>query len=266
VTTSIGSRAVRSSPPTTIHYHADETTFEIFARGIALITDTGTYSDDGDDPFTIHEALPSAHNVLVVDGDDRVPKGPSPASRIVASRLEPELSWVQGTHDHFADLGIERLVRTFAYAKPDDFAVVDHVRSDGNAHDYAQHFHLHPSLTRVDVIGDRAVVARGADDASPWIALVAAATPDSIELLRGGEAPLRGWYFPALYQKQPATEIVLAYRRADVAVDLPVVIVIGRPGTTPSLLSGLTYVERDGAATLTWTSGGRTRQVTVPSP
>jgi Heparinase II/III-like protein/Heparinase II/III N-terminus len=244
-----------------VHYHADETAFEIFAHGRELIVQPGVFSYVSDDPFQRYQRSPSGQNVLVVDDDDTVETKPSAGSRIVGHGSDRNIVWVQGTHENYERLGVSSLVRTFAFARPDTFIVIDHVQAD-ESHEYAQHFHLDPDLARPRVVGDRTVVA--SIDGGPSLTIAAGTRPDRIETPRGvtdGSAR-KGWYFPDFRVKKPATDVVL--RRSAAEVDLPVVIVVSAPGQQPRIPSDIAYSEEGESATVSWRLDGVEHSLRVP--
>jgi len=248
----------------TAHYHADETAFEIYAHGMPLIVEPGMHSYDQADPLWAYQREPAGHNILVVDGDTTVPGVLSGASRVVDHGGAGDQVWVQGTHTRYQHLGVSSLVRTFAYVKPDVFAVVDHLHADAG-HRLAQHFHLHPDLDRLEVVDARTVVVRTAD--GPSIALIAAVEPTAIETPRGlaSGRDRQGWYFPAFNQALAAYDVIFRYDHAAADVDLPVLIMVFAPGVTPRLPSAVTYRETGDQASMGWRVGSVARELHFPA-
>lgn len=243
------------------HYHADETAFEIFAHGRELVVGPGVFGYVSADPLWAYQRSPAGQNVLVVDDDATVFRKPTRKSRVVAHGGDGDVRWVQGTHANYAHLGVGSLVRTFALARPDTFIVIDRVRAPAR-HRYAQHFHLHPDVSRVRTRGGRTVLA--SVPGGPSLAIAAATRPDSIETPRGvadGDVR-RGWYFPELHFKVPAYDVVFRHTGSDTV--LPVVIVVSAPGEPARVPTRVAYVESDGIATLSWRVGGVERSFRVP--
>ena len=245
-----------------VHYHADDTGFEVFAHGHELIVGPGVYTYVAEDPFRDYQRSPSAHNVLVVDDSSKVSAKPDPRTRVLAHGSEADVAWVQGTHASYEVLGVTSLVRTFAFARPDTFVVVDHVAAE-DRHDYAQHFHLHPDVSQVRVADDRTVVA--GVEGGPSLTITAAVRPDAIETARGvAEGAVRkGWHFPDIQTRLPAHDVVLRVKAGD--VDLPVLIVVSPPGQTARVPRDIAYREEKGAATVTWRVDGVERSLRVPA-
>jgi len=243
-----------------VHYHADETAFEVFAYGRTLIVEPGAFSYDSKDPLFDYQRSPSAQNVLVVDDDDRLEQPARPTSRVVAHGVDGKTVWVQGTHVRYARLGVSSLVRTLAFAKPDTIIVIDHVKAAGQ-HRYAQHFHLSPDLSHVQLASDRAVVA--SMDGGPSVA-IAAAQPATIETPRGvaDGAVRKGWHFPDYLVKKPAYDVVM--RHAGSEIDLPVLIVLSAPGHAARIPADIAYREEGQLATLSWRLDGIEHTLSVP--
>jgi hypothetical protein len=245
------------------HYHQDETSFEIYGYGHELIVDTGNYSYDRSNPLVRYQYEAFAHNVLIVDDAPFVPSQPP---GIVDYGVGPELSWVQGAHDNYAGLGVESLVRTFAYARPDSFVVVDHVRAPGT-HSYAQYFHLHPSLSDVSVAGDHTVIARQPDGAGPAVVLAPATPPTRIDTFRGIQTDemTQGWLFEGFQRAEPSTAVVFRHDSRSSA-DLALVIAVTAPEAELLVPSEVRYEEAEGEVRVAWVVGGAERSVSIPAP
>ena len=246
------------------HYHRDELGFELYGHGSELIVDTGKYSYDNSDPFTVHQYHAAAHNVLLVDGKSYEPTG---IAQIFDHGSDGTVSWVQGTHTHYASLGITSQVRTLAYARPDTVVVVDHLRASGS-HRYQQHFHLHPSLSEVSFVDEHIVVATTADRAGPTVVLAPVTPPTAIELVRGeqSERGLQGWYCPGWAQAEPATAVIIHYRSDERDLALPVVVTVAAPDTPPQIPGQLVYAESEGRFTVAWTPSAREISLPLPWP
>ncbi|HKE14871.1 MAG TPA: heparinase II/III family protein [Kofleriaceae bacterium] len=242
------------------HALALRTAFEIFGYGQELIVEPGPFTYVASDPFYAYQTSPSAQNVLVVDNDDTVSKKESASSRVLAHGAQGNTPWVQASHAHYGPLGVS-LVRTFAFAKPDTFVVIDHLQSSAR-HQYAQHFHLHPDLEHLETPDDHTVIA--SRPGGPSLAIAAGFRPDRIEMPRGvAEGSVRrGWYFPSFLVKQPAYDVVT--EGAADTIDLPVVIVLSAPGKAARIPADLAYREAGQLATLSWRLDGIEHTLSVP--
>jgi hypothetical protein len=212
------------------HYHKDEGTIEIFAHGTELIVDAGKYDYNSHGWHRKYQADVFAHNVLIVDDASYdPPDGP----HIRAHGGEGDLVWAQATHDGYAPRGIRDQVRTFAFAKPDEFVVSAAPRAHGR-HRYAQHFHLLPALTDVRLHDARTVIATG--PGLPVVVLAAAAPARaSLE---------ESTYFPSWGKKLANTDVVFRQELGGGEHELPVVITIAPPGAEPRLPDLTTSTDR----------------------
>ncbi len=236
------------------HAHDDETSFEIFAYGSELLIDSGHYNYNKKEPKRLYEISPPAHNLLVVDGQDFDRTGDP---KIVGSGgLDGSgAPWVQASHQYYRYLGIDQLVRTFGFVKPDAFVVIDSVKSE-STHLYEQHFHLHPGITEVE---ERASGVRiGRMPEGPSVALVPLYEPDAVRVIDG-------WYF--VKSNVSASNRDLVYS-VDEGADahLGVLILLFPPGVEPDGFSGASIAQESGQLVVRWQQNGRERQLAVPEP
>jgi hypothetical protein len=247
------------------HYHPDDTGIEIYGFGTELILGPGVHGYAANDPFVSYQSSPAAQNVLVVDEVAAVDPKRHDRARITAHGGSGDLVWVQGTHPNYQPLGVD-VVRTFAYRKPDAFAVIDHVAARGGEHRYAQHFHLHPRLSAVRQAGTT-VIAQTADGKGPSVTFTTVDSP-TVELARGiNEAGrVAGWHFPDKYKQEPATDVALRRKDGRRKLSLPVLILVAPPAAPPRVPTRLSYTEQDGHLTLAWSEAGQDRTITVPLP
>lgn len=248
------------------HYQPDDTGIEIYGYGSELVLGPGVHGYDPADPFVAYQYSPAAHNVLVVDGLTEVDHGADAASRMIASYAGEDLAWAQGTHRNYRALGIESLVRTFAYDKVASFAVIDHVRADGKSHRYEQHFHLHPRLSDVSRSGT-SVIARTVDGTGPTVTFTPA-TPAAIRTERGvnDDGHVAGWHFPDKYQEEAATDVVVDRVDDGVELDVPTLILVAEPGRPAALPTDVSYEHAGGQGVLRWTIDGKARSLSAPLP
>ena len=134
------------------HAHADLLSLTLYARGRALIVDSGTYTYSGPERNEFRAA--AAHNVVLVDG-----QGSSEPSadafqwetridgRLIAWESHPDLTYFAGEHDGFARLaGVGTHRRSVLFLHGVGWVVRDHVAASG-AHEVRLHWHLAPGLT-----------------------------------------------------------------------------------------------------------------------
>jgi hypothetical protein len=246
-----------------IHYDRDELSIEIYGRGGELIVDSGLYSNEARYELSKYQGEPWAHNTLVVDGKSYDPK---PTARITAHSLSDVLSWVQATHDNYKKIGIERQYRTFAYARPNAFAVVDEIRAPG-AHEYVQHFHLHPRLTEIQRLGTSAVLARAADGTGAAVMLVALQPVDEIAIGSGGKSggPGSSWYFPKMNDAVVNRDVMFRYRRPAGKLDFPVLLFVLDSPDAPRP-DGFAWHRGADELRVTWRESAGERTIALPPP
>jgi len=246
-----------------IHYDRDELSIEIYGRGGELIVDSGLYSNESRYELSKYQGEPWAHNTIVVDGKSYDPK---PSARITAQSLTDKLSWVQATHENYKKLGIQRQYRTFAYARPNAFAVVDEIGASGS-HEYVQHFHLHPRLTKVEKLGANAVLAAPSNAGGPAVLLVALGAVDGIAIGSGGKdgAPGSSWYFPKVNEAVPNRDVMFRYRRGAGTFEMPVLVFVldSRDTERPE---GFAWQRTKSELKLTWHVKAENHAIVVPAP
>lgn len=248
-----------------VHYHGDETGIEIFAHGRPLIVGPGFYTHDKKHPFWAYARSQAGNNVLVVDQGNLVDFKQHPMARIIDHGADGDAVWVQGIHDNYFRLGVSRMIRTFVYAKPDTFVIVDHVAAAGT-HTYDQHFHVHPDVTELRAAGDRTMLA--GIPGGPSLSITAGSRPADILTARGVQegAVRQGWYFPAFQVAVPAYDILLRHRRDAGDFALPVLIVISPPGKPPRVPTDLAYADDGVQVVVSWRMDGQARSVRFPRP
>lgn len=208
-----------------IHYHQDETSFEIYGYGEELVVDSGRYNNDRTHPLSKYGVSAHAHNVLIVDGCAFERAGER--SRIVRSGGDETHVWVQGSHDYYRERGVTQLVRTFAYLKPNVFFVLDAVRATGSNR-FEQHFHLHPSFTAVEHLASGGVAARRADGVG--LMVVPCDTAVQTRTVCGDAGPEQSWYFPRENEAQPTTDVVLRHDMSAGTHYFAALLVVSGPG------------------------------------
>ncbi|HZI17556.1 MAG TPA: alginate lyase family protein [Pyrinomonadaceae bacterium] len=132
------------------HSHADALSFELVARGRALVVDPGTYTYTGSAAERDRFRSTAAHNTLVLDGrPSSEPAGPFSWHAVARARARawisrPRFDYFEGEHD-----GYERPPapathrRAVLFLKGDYFVVRDHVDGEG-AHRAELRFQLAP--------------------------------------------------------------------------------------------------------------------------
>jgi hypothetical protein len=142
------------------HGHADALSFELAARGRALLVDPGTYTYTGAREERERFRSTAAHNALTVDGQSSSAPGEGAFRWARVARAEAR-RWIaserfdffEGAHDGFARLDPPvEYERAVLFLKGDYWVVLDRVRPrgpgpdppSGGAHLYETHFHFAP--------------------------------------------------------------------------------------------------------------------------
>ncbi len=125
----------------TDHSDLDALSFNLFARGIAMMPDAGLYSYE-DGPYRDYFHGTRAHNTVVVDGNDQDVGDPSVSEKVTAGFFEEGdgYSYQSGRSDLYAGVSHERAI---ALIGDSTFVIVDDLHSD-EEHTYEQMFHLFP--------------------------------------------------------------------------------------------------------------------------
>jgi hypothetical protein len=169
------------------HAHADALSFDLAARGRALLVDPGTYTYTGsaEQRDWFRDSL--AHNTLAVDCESSsVPGGPFDWKHVARARARAWTSrerfdFFEGTHDGYARLPSPVThTRSLLFLKGDYWIMRDRVETTG-AHRYDLRFHFaaeaDPALRTVDeveAVRERRVNSAGlelfafGDRASAW--------------------------------------------------------------------------------------------------
>jgi hypothetical protein len=135
------------------HSHADALSFELVARGRALLLDPGTYNYTGSRDERDYFRSTAAHNALVVGGlSSSEPAGPfswRTAARATARAWvsRPRFDYFEGEHDGYARLSPPAMhARAVLFLKGDYFVMRDAV-TGGAAHNCELYFHFAPGTS-----------------------------------------------------------------------------------------------------------------------
>lgn len=185
-----------------VHKHADDTSFDLFDRGVQIISDSGRYTNDMADRGHRVAVTPRAHSVLTVDG--RGFGGGKYGSGILGQAADNGWYALVAANPRLAGQGVE--LRRYLFFAPGRYlVVVDRVRAR-RAHTYRRYFHW----------GGQVEVSR--DPANGAGMILGAAngfqgywqdnTWDSIALTRANPRSLLGYYFPSFRRKVPRYMVV----------------------------------------------------------
>lgn len=245
------------------HKQRDATSIEVYAHGTEVILNPGVYGYS-DDPLVQYQGKASSHNILVVDGHENYSlDGPRP--RITAKSEDEDRPWVVGCHQNFKEVGVPTVARLWAFLPPATFALVDQAMADGE-HQFDQHLHLHPLMSEIENLSEHSVVARKpGNDLFPSLVIATAAAPERFQHrgVEDGDARA-GWYFPATYSAEPATDLVFRFVHNG-KTEMPMVIRVVAPGEAPPTLEDVSWVQSDSESRLSWTENGKIQQLSFPA-
>lgn len=132
---------------TTIHKHADDLSFTLFAKGKDIFVDSGVYTYENGD-FKDFFSSAQAHNTVVVD-DHTYPfrEGTNEDTGILDYGEEEDYYYVVGKNDMYNGVNI---TRSFYFLKNGDVVIIDDIQSP-EIHNYSQYYQLGPKITVDDI-------------------------------------------------------------------------------------------------------------------
>ncbi len=201
--------------PSPGHGHADALSFELFACGHTLLTDSGVYRNHAPSAWRNYFRGSRAHNTVVVDDQDQ--------SRLINSwhvyraaettlhrwLATPHFDLVDASHDGYRRLPqpvVHR--RRVVFVKPDYWIVIDTLNGKGD-HQFDLLFHLMPDMEwRLE---GSILNAENTAGVNFCIALVTP-RPEFVDttIIQGATEPIQGWVSLYSGKKEPAP--VLRYR------------------------------------------------------
>lgn len=180
------------------HGHADALSFELYASGLPLIVDPGTYAYH-EQPWRDYFRGTSAHNTLVVDGKDQSELwgsfrvGRMARSRLIKWETSPHVDLISAEHDGYARLRPPvHHRRTIRYFKPDRWRIEDMVWGEGE-HTFEILFHF---SNRVNVFPVGQTAYRVTDREDQDLMTLEHTLPSSCQ-----HALEKGWVSEGWYQK-----------------------------------------------------------------
>lgn len=211
----------------TAHKQADELSFDLYERGLRVVSDTGLYHKDRDRFYAFAQS-PAAHSTLSVDGEGF----PFTEDRAYGSGLlaagEGE-GWyaILGRNPLLEPAGVEH-TRLFLYKPGEALIVADRVRSS-ERHTYRRYFQLGPDvrLFASETIVEGRLHGSAREDAIPDELLLRSPTLDGsltsfssaglegLRMARGEAHPLAGFTFPGFREKLPRWTVTYVSQAAD---------------------------------------------------
>ncbi|HEV2705670.1 MAG TPA: alginate lyase family protein [Pyrinomonadaceae bacterium] len=198
------------------HAHADALSFDLSARGRALVIDPGTYTYTGSAELRDYFRSSAAHNALMVDGQSSsIPGTTFQWRQIAAAETRRWIStarfdYFEGTHDGYARLQPPvTCTRSLLFLKAGGYWVVRDTAETTGAHDYEARLHFMPdSNPRVEQAGETFVLRAGADERGAGGLDIYAPASD------GAWKKQDGWYSEC-YGRRVSTTVLARRTRAD---------------------------------------------------
>jgi hypothetical protein len=215
----------------TSHKQADELSFDLYERGLRLVSDTGLYNKDRNEYYAFAQSA-QAHSTLTVDGESfTLDEADVYGSGLEAAGEGDGWYAILGHNPLLEPLGVEHS-RLFLYRPGEALIVADSVRSDSE-HTYDRHFQLGPDLdARIPnglsgpgpVEREPAPVELTGPDFSGSVTSTATGGAQQLEEIRAETDPLGGFTFPSFRERVPRSTLVYSSQAADadygVAFDL----------------------------------------------
>lgn len=200
----------------TVHKHCDDLSVLLYGYGHRWLTDSGFWSYDPDDFYTVLSNAPAGHNVVEVDGlsyYNHLPvQDPERApAEIVDFEVGAARSSVTGLHRF--NYGV-RYTRTLTYERPARLVVRDELLGkDLRVHSYVIRWHIAPDK-QVEQLGPGRFRA-SSDDNVVMELEVSSSDPVDCEIIIADDDPYQGWYFPSFLEAVPAPVIACSLRAVD---------------------------------------------------
>jgi heparinase II/III-like protein len=192
------------------HGHADALAFTLGVGGDEFLIDPGTYAYHSGGPWRRYFRGTAAHNTVRVDGLDQSQSGGNfmwlrkADARCTLWRPSDERDLFEGCHDGYACLAdpvVHR--RRITLDKPARRVVIEDSLQMAGRHDIELFFHV-SERCRVDPAGDGYALSR----AGRTVFLRLPQAPGaSAQVVRGSDAPIRGWVSRRFDEKQPTATI-----------------------------------------------------------
>lgn len=192
-------------PSIAAHGHADALSFQLFAGGLPIFVDPGTYAYQSDPIWRNYFRSTRGHNTLSIGGVNQSVIGGKfmwlthANAHCEGYSSSPEQQSFEGWHDGFMRLksGVIHRRRITHSAEQKTFTFEDRIESS-NPQQVELNFHLHPECS-AKLDGRTLLVTRGGFSCELRL-------DEDLEvaLISGQEAPILGWYSPSFANKLPS--------------------------------------------------------------
>jgi len=191
------------------HVHNDKLHLSVAAYGRDLLVDGGRYSYIRS-KFWHYFRGSASHNVILIDGQGQKNDDRESLQPVSSWAIEPQFDFCRGTFERgFTEVsGTVKHRRAVVYLREQYWVVVDQVITHCDRR-ITPLWHFHPDCT-VTLQGESAV---STDLGVGNLRIIpCAALSWSVELVRGQEEPVQGWWSGTYNQKLPSTTAVYAAR------------------------------------------------------
>jgi hypothetical protein len=193
------SYTIRFGPGRRYHGHEDHTSITYTSRGRDILIDPG-HSGYQEDEWHAWTKSQTAHNVMSIPAG----KATGGETRLVSAAIAPTSEYYA-----LADTPVEGVERTrdvLVVKDPDLIITLDRGKS-GSEQRYETLWHL-PADQKVTVqSGTTAVAAKPGDKTRTHLLQIPYGEQlpaDAITVEQGKQDPVQGWYFPSIFDRQPA--------------------------------------------------------------
>lgn len=196
---------------TAAHGHADALSLWLSVDGHPILVDSGTYAYQEGGRWRSYFRGTSAHNTIVVDGEDQSEIqgdflwGRKAEAEILRWESNPQYDLAIAQHDGYSRLGIIHC-RAVLYLKPKDcLVIVDKIEGTGH-HAIEQLWHF-PARTQINF--GEGWTSASSEDVTVWFVpqQMSTARPETIH---GADEPIQGWVSERYGYREAAP--VLRYR------------------------------------------------------
>jgi hypothetical protein len=194
------------------HAHCDLLSYELWLDGRPLVVDSGVHGYSGD-RFRQYVRSTRAHNTVSLDGREQSEMWGTfrlarRAELLGAESKGDEQTWdFRGAYGPYydPDLTHERHIRR----EKDGSWLVEDCVLYGAARRAASYIHLHYNV-RAERASPRSLAI--ACYSGPTKIMIEPFGAESVEIIRGAESPIQGWYFPSFGVAQATPTICFQYR------------------------------------------------------
>jgi hypothetical protein len=184
-------------PPLYNHGHADALSITLSSDDKPILVDPGTYRYNGVPEWRRYFKGTRAHNTVTIDGKDQAVQETgfiwSKPYRASLQKVKGGNGWVllQGSHDGYRRLRGAVIHERSLFIENDSRILIKDSFKGRGIHEFELNFHLHPDAVVEESHGWANVNMAGV------AAFIRIVEGGSLEVIRGREEPILGWYSPA---------------------------------------------------------------------